>query len=149
PSAPRDGARAGCQLLQLGAGADRLGEGGPVSGGEDQLGAVGVLGIAYRDGGGHRAGHLDAVAAVARAVGGLAPHLGNLDAVTAVASAVARFAPYGAGQVHVLATSFRSSSEAARGSASAFNVSYRSVTALTSSGRSTTSPVSAVSRYTI
>src|SRR5438874_1336937 len=53
----------------LGAGADRLGEGGPVSRGEDQLRAVGVLGIAYRDGGGQRAGHLDAVAAVARAVG--------------------------------------------------------------------------------
>src|SRR5215813_4502825 len=106
----------------LGARAGRLGEGGPVVGREDQLGAFGVLRVTYRDRG-QRAGHLDAVTAVVAAVGRLAPHLGNLDAVTAVPCAVAGLAPYGAGQVHVLATSCKSSSEAARGRASVFSVS--------------------------
>src|SRR5215467_5917508 len=95
-------ARAGAEP-GLGARADRLGERGPGRRGEDQLGAAGVLGGTYRDGGGQRRGHLDAVAAVASAVGGLAP--------------------YGAGHVHVLATSCKSSNEAARGRASVFNVS--------------------------
>src|SRR5262244_2701859 len=95
-------ARAGAEP-GLGARADRLGERGPGRRGEDQLGAAGVLGVTYRDGGGQRRGHLDAVAAVASAVGGLAPYLG--------------------GHVHVLATSCKSSNEAARGRASVFNVS--------------------------
>src|SRR5215467_1368609 len=115
-------ARAGAEP-GLGARADRLGERGPGRRGEVQLGAAGVLGVTYRDGGGQRRGHLDAVAAVASAVGGLAPHLGDLDAVAAVASAVGGLAPYGAGHVHVLATSCKSSNEAARGRASVFNVS--------------------------
>src|SRR5262249_18306563 len=105
------------------AGTHAGGEGGPGCRGEEQLGTVGVLGVAYRHGGRPGSRHLDAVATVATAVGRLAPHLGDLDARAAIGAAVTGLAPSDAGQVHVFATSLKSSSEAARGSASVLSVS--------------------------
>ena len=65
---------------------------GPGGGGEGELGAGGVLGVADVDGGG-AGGYLDAVARAVAAIRGLAPVEGDFDTIVAVAAAVAALEP--------------------------------------------------------
>ena len=71
----------------------------PGGGGEGELGALGVLGVADVDGVG-AGGDLDAVVAVAAAVAGLVPGEGDFDAVVARDAAVAALEPGQFGGAH-------------------------------------------------
>src|SRR5216683_3349245 len=99
---------------------------------EDQLRAVRVLGVAHCYG------------AIGQGEVNSTLNAGDFDAVPA-AAAVAGLVPLDTGQVHILATSSRTSREAALGSASALIVSQMIVTAETSAGVSMICPRAAVS----
>src|ERR1700722_19041795 len=113
------GARRGTVVLDVElAVLDAEGERLPLVGGEGQHRPVGVLGVAHGD---------DVVAALLGA-----GHDRDLYACTAVPSAVGGLAPWGAGQVHLSIAFLARSAEARGDSASAFSMSYSSVSRATS-----------------
>src|SRR3984957_3953076 len=97
---------------------DAEGERLPLVGGEGQHRPVGVLGVAHGD---------DVVAALLGA-----GHDRDLHTSAAVAPAVGGLAPRGAGQVHLSIAFLARSIEARGDSASAFSMSYSSVSRATS-----------------
>src|SRR5215469_1025317 len=87
-------------------------------------------------------GDLDATAAVAAAVTGLAPHA-DLDATAAVAAAITGLAPPHLCEVHVFAASSSRVIEALLGSASVPNVVHLAISDATSSASCTIWPCTA------